>query len=131
MTPLNPHGEPRPKGASFVTGVLIGLGSGLALTCLLSGVGYAWVQKTRSEVRKGWNLVPVVVAAQDIAEGTPVTLELLSQRSVPEQFVTPSIVKPDQVASIINQSVRAPVSAGDPLSWQHFDRALWSPLTSP
>jgi pilus assembly protein CpaB len=124
MTPLNPH-EPRTRGSGFITGMLLGLGMGLVLTCLLSGVGYAWVQREGMKVRKGWNLVPVVVAAQDIAEGTPVTFELISQRSIPEQFVTASVVKPDQATRIIHQPVTVPVKAGDPMTWQQFGRALW------
>jgi pilus assembly protein CpaB len=124
MTPLNPH-EQRSGGSGFITGMLAGLGVGLVLACLMSAGGYWWVQRERVNVRKGWNLVPVVVAAQDIAEGTPVTFDLISQRSIPEQFVTASVVKPDQATRIVNQPVKVPVTAGDPMTWQQFDRAFW------
>lgn len=130
MTPLNPQ-QPRNSSSGFVTGLSIGLAITLALACVTFGAGWAWVQKKSRDARKGWNLVPVVVAAQDIAEGTPVAMEMISQRSVPEQFVTSSVVQPHEASSMVNQPVRVPVKAGDPLYWTQFDRSLWSHAKDP
>ena len=51
--------------------VLFGVGGGLATACVVGGlVGVLVATKTRTEGRKGWNLVPVVVAAVDVAAGS-------------------------------------------------------------
>ena len=79
-----------------------------------------WIQKRATDARKGWNLVPVVVAAVDIAEGTTVTFDQISQRAIPEQFVTASVVKPEAASSVVNQVALVPILAGDPILWTHF-----------
>jgi pilus assembly protein CpaB len=84
-------------------------------------VSWSAIKKRESDVRKGWNLVPVVVAAVDISEGTVVTIEMISQRSIPEQFVTSSVVKPDNASYIVNQKVLVALQAGDPLLWSQFE----------
>jgi Flp pilus assembly protein CpaB len=122
MTPLRPHVPPANTGTSgFVLGLSIGLGVSLLFLCLAGAGGFFYVQKQRTDVRKGWNLVPVVVAAVDLSENTVVTMELISQRSVPEQFVTSSVVKPDSASYIVNQKVLVPIQAGDPLRWSDFE----------
>ncbi|HLL54326.1 MAG TPA: Flp pilus assembly protein CpaB [Myxococcaceae bacterium] len=75
----------------------------------------------RDRVRRGWNLVPVVVAAVDIPEGTVVSVDMISQRNVPEQFVTSSVVKPDSASYVVNQKVLVALQAGDPLLWSQFE----------
>ena len=70
----------------------------LVLGLLAGVVAYSAIKKKEADVRRGWNLVPVVVASQDIPEGTVVTFDMISQRSVPEQFVTSSVVKPDSAS---------------------------------
>lgn len=84
-------------------------------------VGWAGIQKQRADVRAGWNLVPVVVASVDVSEGTVVTMEMISQRSVPEQFVTASVVKPDSASYVVGQKVMVSLQAGDPLLWSQFE----------
>ncbi|MCC6335054.1 MAG: Flp pilus assembly protein CpaB [Myxococcales bacterium] len=84
-------------------------------------VSWSAIKKREADVRKGWNLVPVVVAAVDISEGTVVTMEMISQRSIPEQFITSSVVKPDSASYIVNQKVLVPLQAGDPLLWSQFE----------
>lgn len=121
MTPMNPHQEPRTGNSGFVTGLSIGLAVGLAITCLGSAAGFYYVKRSGENARKGWNLVPVIVAAVDIPENTVVTFEQLSQRSVPEQFVTSSVVKPDSASYIVNQKVLVPLQAGDMLLWSQFE----------
>jgi pilus assembly protein CpaB len=84
-------------------------------------VAFSAIKKRENDVKKGWNLVPVVVAAVDISEGTVVSMEMISQRSIPEQFVTSSVVKPDSASYIVNQKVLVPLQAGDPLIWSQFE----------
>jgi pilus assembly protein CpaB len=97
----------------------IALAAGLMLMGF--GVSFSALQKERNDVRKGWNLVPVVVATVDLSEGTVVTMEHLSQRSIPEQFVTSSVVKPDSSSYVVGQKVMVSVAAGDPLLWSQFE----------
>ncbi len=93
----------------------------LVLGLLAGVVAYSAIKKKEADVRRGWNLVPVVVAAADIPEGTVVTFDMISQRSVPEQFVTSSVVKPDSASYVVNQKVLVPLQAGDPLLWSQFE----------
>ena len=91
------------------------------LACVGGTIAFSAIKKSESDVRRGWNLVPVVVAAIDIPEGTVVTMDMISQRSVPEQFITSSVVKPDSASYVVNQKVLVPVQAGDPLLWSEFE----------
>ncbi|MBK7861130.1 MAG: Flp pilus assembly protein CpaB [Archangiaceae bacterium] len=86
-------------------------------------VAIAWVniRGTERGVRRGWNLVPVTVAAANLPEGTQVDFDMVSTREVPEQFVTASVVKPDSSAYIVGQRIMVPVQAGDPLLWSQFE----------
>jgi pilus assembly protein CpaB len=99
------------------TPLLIALGLGL-----LAGI-IAWsaIKKKESDVRRGWNLVPVVVASADIPEGTVITFDMINQRSVPEQFVTSSVVKPDSATYVVGQKVLVALQQGDPLLWSQFE----------
>ncbi len=93
----------------------------LVLGLLAGVIAYSAIKKKEADVRRGWNLVPVVVAAMDIPEGTVVSFEMISQRSVPEQFVTSSVVKPDSASYVVNQKVLVPLQSGDPLLWSQFE----------
>src|SRR4026207_1812879 len=97
----------------LVVAVVMGLFAGI--------VSYSAIKKKEADVRRGWNLVPGGVAAIDVSEGTVVTFDMISQRSVPEQFVTSSVVKPDSASYVVNQKVLVPVQAGDPLLWSQFE----------
>ncbi len=97
----------------LVIAVILGLVAGI--------VAYSAIKKREAEARAGWNPVMVVVAAVDISEGSVVTFDMISQRGVPEQFVTSSVVKPDSASYIVNQKVLVPVQAGDPLLWSQFE----------
>src|SRR3954468_19108644 len=97
----------------LIVALVLGLFAGI--------VAYSAIKKKEADVRRGWNLVPVVVAASDIGEGTVVSFDMISQRSVPEQFITSSVVKPDSASYVVNQKVLVPVQAGDPLLWSQFE----------
>ncbi len=76
-------------------------------------------------------LVPVIVLAQDVPAGTPVTFDLISQRSLPEQFVTASMVKPDSASQLVNQRLVVDLKAGDVVRWGDLavDRRTVEPKT--
>ena len=93
----------------------------IVLGVLAGAVAYLSIKKKEREVKAGWNLVPVVVAADAINEGTIITFDMVSQRPVPEQFVTSSVIKPDSANYIVGQKVLVPLQAGDPLLWSQFE----------
>jgi pilus assembly protein CpaB len=97
--------------------LLVALGLGL----LAGAVAFSAIKKKEADVRKGWDLVQVVVAAGDLQEGTTLTEEMIAKRFGPEQFVTPSVVKPESASYIVNQKLLVPVHAGDPLLWSQFE----------
>jgi pilus assembly protein CpaB len=108
--------SPAPRRPGLM--IAAGLGAGLVLSCLLAGiVGYPLSQKLMKEKRKGWELVPVVVAAVDMKAGDPVSMENISQRSIPEQFVTRSVVRPDSASYVVDRPLLVPLNAGDPIPW--------------
>jgi Flp pilus assembly protein CpaB len=109
-------------GSSAFVGVLAGGVIGFFVSVLLvGGAGYAYIKKKEADVRRGWNLVPVVVASQDIPEKTSITFDMIAQRSVPEQFVTSSVIKPESASFIVDQRILVPVQSGDPLLWTQFE----------
>jgi pilus assembly protein CpaB len=91
------------------------------LGVLAGAVAYLSLKRQERIVKAGWNLVPVVVAADAINEGTIITFDMVSQRPVPEQFVTSSVIKPDSANYIVGQKVLVPLQAGDPLLWSQFE----------
>jgi pilus assembly protein CpaB len=96
-----------------------------AVLLLLCGVtGFLAVRGEERQVRRGWALVPVAVAAANIPEGSVVTFDMISSRDVPEMFVTSSVVKPESVRFITDQRILVPVQAGDPLLWSEFETSL-------
>lgn len=74
------------------------------------------------------NLVPIVVAGVDIEAGTLVTMEMLEQRTMPEQFSTTSIIKPDSVSYVVGQRLLVAVQKGDALLWSQFDTTTKVPV---
>jgi pilus assembly protein CpaB len=94
-----------------------------ALFCaaLGSSLYVGFVSFTDSNSRRPWTMVPVVAAARDLPEGTRISLEMLSVRSVPVMNVTASVVKPDAVEYAVGQKLEFPLQAGDPLLWAQFD----------
>jgi len=93
----------------------------LGLGALAAVVAFVAIKKREVDARRGWNLVPVMVAEQEIREGSMVTAEMISARPIPEQFVTASVVKPDSVSYVLNQKLLVPLQAGDMLLWTQFE----------
>jgi pilus assembly protein CpaB len=108
--------------ARLVLGFLLGGFAGLGVALVVGGpFAYAQYTRLKREARAGWNLVPVVVAAVDIPKGEPITFDVISQRSVPEQFVSTSMVRPDSASYVVNASPSHTFEAGQPLLWTSFD----------
>lgn len=114
----------RSAAVLFLLAALLGA-SGVAVTA------YASLAKRRHDARAGWSLRPVVVASVDLEAGSRLTLEQVSQRSVPEQFVVPEMVTPDQVGQVAGRVLTSPLLAGDPVLMTDFaDRTHAEALVS-
>lgn len=89
----------------------------VVLLLVSAGAAVVIVKRYR-DARKGWNLVPVVVVAVDLPARGELTMEVLSQRSAPEQFITESVVRPEDVSKVLGRRVHSKLVAGDPLLWR-------------
>ncbi|MDX2014784.1 MAG: SAF domain-containing protein [Myxococcaceae bacterium] len=69
----------------------------------------------------------VVVAAVDLPAGSVITLEKVSQRLLPTEFVTRSMVRSDAASSIVEQRTRLPIVAGEPLLWTYLEASFRVP----
>lgn len=99
-------------GAGMIIGLVIGL---LAATLYGKREGH--------RARAGWNLVPVIVVAEDLPAGSVIRYDNLAQRPIPEQFVTASVVRPDVANKIVGKRVAVELHAGDPMMWNMFEPA--------
>lgn len=93
----------------------------VVLAVLAGFLVYNVLTRKADEARKGWNLQPIIVAAVDIPEGTTITMDMMSRHMIPEQFVTSSVVKPDNASFIDGQKVLVPIQKGDMLLWSQFE----------
>ncbi len=99
----------------LVIGIILGIFAGLMSM-------FALKAKER-EIKRGWNLREIIVAAQDITEGTTLDVDMLAKRSVPELFVTKSTIREKDLDRIIGQTVVVNLKEGDPLMWFHFQES--------
>ncbi len=87
------------------------------LAALLS---YQVIDREQRMAREGWRLVPVLVVNQDVMEGSTVSYENVARSTMPEQFVTPSVITPDQFDKVVGQRFTGPLQRGDLVLWNHF-----------
>jgi pilus assembly protein CpaB len=93
----------------------------ISLAVLAGLLGYADRRGAEKEARKGWDIVPVVVAGVDIDEGSTLTMDMIAQSGMPSKFVTPSVIKPDNYSYVVGQKVMVNLKKGDPLVWTQFE----------
>jgi pilus assembly protein CpaB len=80
-------------------------------------------QVMRREERRWAELnrpVPVAVVTRDIQEGETLNWDMLARSQMPAQFMTGSMVRPDQVEHLVGQRFAVPLKAGDPVQWNQF-----------
>jgi pilus assembly protein CpaB len=98
--------------------------SAAALCALLGTSLYlGMVNYVKAKVLRPWTMMPVVVAARDLPEGTKLMLEQLSVRAIPSQNASVSVVKPESIEYALGKTLEFPLQAGDPLLWAQFDGA--------
>ncbi len=95
------------------------------LVCLLVSAGAVgalgtlgvtlYAKSVERSVRRGWLLVPVVVAARDLGPGTRLSVDLLTQRAIPDTLVTSADVRPEAITDLLGRRLAVPVAGGEPL----------------
>lgn len=116
---MNQHLDPQghaAQQAAIPTSVVTGAVIALVILLFEAGVGYAYARYQGRQVRRGWNLVPVTGLAIDVPGGTlnPGSIKTMS---IPEQFSTSSVVKPDSASSVLGKEVSGPLLKNAPLRW--------------
>lgn len=126
MTPLAPHnrgeGEAR-FGPGFAIGVAIPLG-----VLILFIVGNVWYAKKKvADTKRGWNLVPVLVVSKPISPGMRIGRENVEPRTLPEQFVSASVVTPERFQEVLGHRARFGLGAGETLLFSsvEMDGSAW------
>jgi pilus assembly protein CpaB len=90
------------------------------LGLLAALLAYKTIQRKEEKIKEGWTLVPVVVVNRDVPEGSVLDYDMVAKMQMPDQFVTPSVVKPTQFEKVIGQKLMVPLQRGDLILWSHF-----------
>ena len=97
----------------YVRGLLVGA----ILGAVVAGGSLLLYNKEMARRCTYFNYLPVLVAAQDIAPGTVLTLEMLSQQVVTPWAAGSSVVRSQVVNQVIGARTLFPLKSGDPLTW--------------
>ncbi len=106
----------------LIAGVLIGLVSGAMCGLLVA----SWTNlTTRVQLNKLTDeLVSAVVASSPLAAGDIASQEKVSERRVPADVLTRSVIRPAQAGYMVSKEIDVPVLAGDLLYWQYFETSV-------
>jgi Flp pilus assembly protein CpaB len=108
-------------GVGFIAGCLVGF----VVAAGLGSLGVVVLSKREQRrTHVSWNLVPVVLAAQDLPEGAVISLDAIAEKAIPEQFVTASVVRPDRASEMLGVKLLAPLMAGDPIRWRDLATSI-------
>jgi Flp pilus assembly protein CpaB len=87
-------------------------------------------QKQVRDAKRGWNLVPVLRATHPLEPGAMLSRADFEVASLPEQFVTESVVKPVDLGIALGQQVQLPMAPGDWLTRAHLTPGAGASCTS-
>ncbi|PZR11832.1 MAG: hypothetical protein DI536_15965 [Archangium gephyra] len=107
--------------STFTTGLLAGVSAGVVLLVLCSLGIVFWARRSTADVKKGWVLVPVLVATTDVLPRTRLAREHVEVRAMPEQFVTPASVKPEQLGEVLGRPLRFVLAKGEMLTFPRVE----------
>jgi pilus assembly protein CpaB len=92
----------------------------LALVVIATVAWSTSLYATERNLRSSWELIQVVVAAEELAPGDTLTLERVALRSVPKPYQGTGVVKGDQLDFVLDQTLAVGVQMGDPLFMSQF-----------
>jgi pilus assembly protein CpaB len=92
-----------------------------AFFAIFAGVlAFGGIKKQEQARQKGWHLKTILVADENLSEGTVVTSDLVALRQIPERFISSSNIGAGDIGVIRNQRILVNVQEGDPLLWSQF-----------
>lgn len=91
----------------------IPLAAALLVGLAAATIAYVTIRQAQADAARAWELIPVTVAAVDLPAGAALTPEVLTQRLVPAQFVTGSVIRAKDTPQVLLQRLRVPLQAGD------------------
>jgi hypothetical protein len=97
---------------AVIIGLLIGVIPSLLIRALIVVLG---------DPPTGLPMVVVVVTSKPLPAGHVLTMDDITQVSIPESLVTVSLVKPQDASYVVNQKLLVPRAARDPLNWADFE----------
>jgi Flp pilus assembly protein CpaB len=98
---------------AFVAGAAVGAG---VLRSRLDRYPDGSMRWHRADVRVDYfEPLPILVAVDDVPAGTMLHDGLAAQRRLPEQFIDPAMLKPEELPSLRGQILLEPLQAGEPL----------------
>ena len=107
----------------LVVAVILGIAAVLGIKYYVDSIKEAEAAKYQGQ--------NVVAARKNIAQGTEITEALITQRSVPTQFIPPQAVEGrDEMAEIIGRKTRVNIKAGDLLLWSDLEIQQWGGLST-
>jgi len=116
---------PRPgKSAVLLVGaVLFGLFAVYAAKSYI----HLSIDKEASKYRSKAETVGIVVAKQNLPEGTIVSEDNMAIRQVPKEMVASSMIRPEEFAKASGSRLQVGMRSGDPLVWPVLER--WDATT--
>jgi Flp pilus assembly protein CpaB len=91
-------------------------GAALGVLLPVMALGLTALKKERAAGRCGapdFSVLPIMIASRDMAAGTPITYESISQCFIPEWSAAPSDLRPDSANAAIGVLTLVPLRAGD------------------
>lgn len=79
------------------------------------------IARAEADLKRGQEVVKVVVAKQDLTRGARVTAESVAVREIPRQFAHADAVVPDKYDTAENQRLAFPLRGGEALLWAHLE----------
>lgn len=93
--------------------LVIALLLGVAAVALMFG----YIRRSIDEKTSGWDMITVMVAADDIPQGTTLTSQHVARRPYPAKYVSDRAITPDAIESVIGGELLANAEKGKPILW--------------
>lgn len=93
--------------------LVIALLLGVAAVALMFG----YIRRSIDAKTAGWDLVTVLVAADDLPQGTTLTSQNVARRAYPAKYVSDRAITPDAIESVVGGELTANAEKGKPILW--------------
>ncbi|MBQ7251909.1 MAG: Flp pilus assembly protein CpaB [Kiritimatiellae bacterium] len=93
--------------------LVIALLLGVAAVALMFG----YIRRSIDAKTAGWDMVTVLVAADDLPQGTTLTSQNIARRPYPAKYVSDRAITPDSIESVVGGELTANAEKGKPILW--------------